>query len=288
MDPTIIAAAIGAGGSLLSAGMSRSTARRALKFQKRQYNENLWRLDQARDDQFTFAKESAGWQFKDIMEAADESGIHRLAAIGGAQASGYTPAGGSNMSLNTEDGNSIAGDAIASGISSIADAWAKSQEKKTAEAMTRKAEAEADKAELEVAQSRTRLQEQRRVAQGQNPPVSYDEAGQEMIGPLSVAGFRLEPDKTFSDAEWWEGRYGEPVSWLYGLGVLAADARKHVLKRTGTDNIDDAVKVIAKRSRGWQRDLEKETKEIQKKSNRKKTEYKDNDKAKRTRNERVY
>lgn len=53
----------------------------------RQINANLSR---------EFAKNSTGWAFRDLMQAADESGIHRLAALGAAgSGSGYAHVGGS-------------------------------------------------------------------------------------------------------------------------------------------------------------------------------------------------
>lgn len=82
-----------------------------------------------------------------------------------------------------------------------------------------------------------------------------DLAGQELMGNMAVAGDVVEPSRNWSDAEVIEGRYGDVVSWAYGLATLGADARKHLLARTGTDNIDDAVGVILKKSRGWRRDL---------------------------------
>jgi hypothetical protein len=41
-----------------------------------------------------FAKRSAGWQFADLMAAADSAGVHRAAALGAAAGTPYSPVGG--------------------------------------------------------------------------------------------------------------------------------------------------------------------------------------------------
>ena len=52
-----------------------------------------------------FAKKSAGWQFNDLMEEADAAGIHRLAALGGASGTTYTPAGGGTAQASSPGGS---------------------------------------------------------------------------------------------------------------------------------------------------------------------------------------
>lgn len=144
MDPTIVAAAIGGGTSLISSilggsGASKAAAatvqaqKKANKFNRKENITNRkfarnqaaiareygseesqkerdfnaaqaeiarnFEADQNETDRFLqekFAKNSTGWAFDDLMEAADDAGIHRLAALGGATATPYTPVGGSS------------------------------------------------------------------------------------------------------------------------------------------------------------------------------------------------
>ncbi|AXL14844.1 hypothetical protein [Microviridae sp.] len=78
-------------------GKSLHLSKKQLFEQKKQFEKtyNLARDQEkrARFDQEKFARNSTGWAFDDLMESADQAGIHRLAALGGAQGSGYTPAG---------------------------------------------------------------------------------------------------------------------------------------------------------------------------------------------------
>lgn len=77
---------------------NRLEAKKARRFTSREADQardflanQQWR---DRELQKKFAKKSTGWQFDDLMEAADEAGIHRLAAIGGASAASYSPVAG--------------------------------------------------------------------------------------------------------------------------------------------------------------------------------------------------
>lgn len=70
-------------------------SRRQAQTQRSQFNRSLEAnrraavLDRAAQKQF--AQQSTGWAFNDLMEAADQSGIHRLAALGGAGGASYSP-----------------------------------------------------------------------------------------------------------------------------------------------------------------------------------------------------
>lgn len=55
-----------------------------------------WDQNRRQDE---YAKNAAGWQMRDLMETADEMGIHRLAALGGAGA-GYTPVQSTGQTSN--------------------------------------------------------------------------------------------------------------------------------------------------------------------------------------------
>lgn len=76
---------------------NRNEARKSRLFNKKEAMvARGWSADQAAIDrklQRQFAKKSAGWQFKDLMDAADESGIHRLSALGAAGGASYSPVG---------------------------------------------------------------------------------------------------------------------------------------------------------------------------------------------------
>ena len=68
--------------------------------------ERQWAQKQM-DQQNRFAKKSAGWAFDDLMQSADEAGIHRLAALGAGGGAGYQPVssgGGAPMPQSTQGG----------------------------------------------------------------------------------------------------------------------------------------------------------------------------------------
>ena len=79
--------------------------------QQNQYAQN-------RKDQRTFAKKSTGWKLRDMFEAADQSGIHRLAVLGGASGNAYQPVQSQNVggSFSSDDGDAFIGDAIGEGM----------------------------------------------------------------------------------------------------------------------------------------------------------------------------
>lgn len=154
-----------------------------------------------------FAKNSTGWAFDDLIQSADEAGIHRLAALGGASGASYVPAGGSapvgsapgagHIGASRDeaflasaysgsvvgDGLGLIGEAIDAGIAEKraqeADAYDRAREAKRDELSARVAESEilrnqADAAML-AATSRTRLAEAARAAR--------DTTNQEVIRP---------------------------------------------------------------------------------------------------------
>ncbi|AXL14848.1 hypothetical protein [Microviridae sp.] len=103
-----------------------------------QQREHDYRMaNQNRRHDKVMAKNSTKWQFDQLMNSADESGIHRLAALGGA--SGYQgtatgPSGGGTGSISIPGGSAghksnLIGDAIGEGIN----AFRQSRELKMAE-----------------------------------------------------------------------------------------------------------------------------------------------------------
>lgn len=147
---------------------------------------------QARADrrlQREFAQKSTGWAFDDLMESADEAGIHRLAALGGASGTAYSPVGGSTATsggvgtpgLTTAQddafiGSAYAGSSVGEGMGLIGDAINSAAER-TIEAdrynretalAERVAESEIQRnladAELAAATSRTTIERAARAA----------------------------------------------------------------------------------------------------------------------------
>lgn len=101
---------------------NRKEAKKARTFSAKQSN-----ID--RRLQTKFAKNAAGWQMADLMEAADAAGIHRLSAIGGATGGGYTPAGAGGIAAQAPadsggyglDTEAIGGSIVGDGMSAIGD-----------------------------------------------------------------------------------------------------------------------------------------------------------------------
>lgn len=215
--PAAITAVSGLLGSALSASSSSKQTRKNRNEAARQFDENQdflkyqyedqvakqdWYYhDQKQQDQWTYwdqnrrqdeyAKNAAGWQMDDLMQTADEAGIHRLAALGGASA-GYNPVtssgqGASSVSTgaapptagNFGDGT-IMGDAIAEAGRAIAAGYETSHQKKMRTLAERHAAAEAEIAE---SQSRTLIAEERKKAQNGPSQVSQEWDGRPKSAP---------------------------------------------------------------------------------------------------------
>lgn len=102
MDPLVTSGLISAGSSLLGGllgGQKYPGGNRVLEFSRAK----------------RMQKYGARWQAKNLMNLADESGIHRLAMLGaGGGSSGYTPGGSPYPDTSLGDGISGAGEALAS------------------------------------------------------------------------------------------------------------------------------------------------------------------------------
>ena len=211
------------------------------------------------DAQKEFAQNSTGWAFDDLMESADEAGIHRLAAIGGAQGVGYTPAAtsGAGQGATIPDfspsvvpgAEQFIGDAVGDGINQIMNS--KRQQLQDCIGEAELARLEVEIREINAATSRTQIQNVRQITQGQTQPdEQVDVAGQPLLGNLAVAGGPLAPNPNWSDAEFIEGRYGDVVSWLYGVGVTVADINQWIgTKNHRWKSLQDAAKNMNKRQR---------------------------------------
>lgn len=103
----------------LEAGMNRNNKQfhTTLKFTGAQ-------ADKDRALQEKFARQSTGWQFDDLMNAADEAGIHRLSALGGASGHSFAPVG-ATAPAPPYDGMDIAalsGSSVGEGLGLIGEA----------------------------------------------------------------------------------------------------------------------------------------------------------------------
>ena len=189
----LVGGLIGAGGSIVSGLLGSSDNKKNIRAQYdihesnmrylyHQLQTNNWNISRAFDQEnrlFEKAKWDRRQQSRNIpynemmskFRAADESGIHRLAALG-AGAGGYQSAGGGGMSVPSAGGSPSGGGPIGSGsalgagvaqaAAHLADGFAQLDEereehekkKKVETALTRKANAEA---KLTEAQSRTEI-----------------------------------------------------------------------------------------------------------------------------------
>lgn len=277
----------------------RNHARDVLRHQVNQWHtaraDTQFQRDQDYNRQKEFAQNSAGWQLQDIFDTADASGIHRLAAIGGANAAQYSgavsvgsPVSGSSagsVGYSPESSDySFIGDAAGTLLqASLAKADSDRADKLTnAQVKSLEADAYNSVKQADAATSRTQIRNARDLAQTLSTDSQYkdgktDVAGQTMVGNLAVGGDTIEPDRRMSDAEIIEGRYGDVVSWLYGLGTLSADAVKHLKKVTGEDDTDRAILEFVKQRSGWKKKVISDIKQLPR------TKYKDDQKAMRTR-----
>lgn len=134
------AAAIGAGADLIGGAANLFTGNKSEYESRLRYDDAALLSQQNLIDQrnlentrrwedqgvaYDFAKNSTGWAFDDLMQAADASGIHRLAALG-STGSSYTPSsiGGASAQPpspyeSRPDDFSFLGDAVSGGLNRI-------------------------------------------------------------------------------------------------------------------------------------------------------------------------
>ena len=230
---------------------------RAFQYAKRQN-----RIDRTRQNQY--AKQSTGWQFKDLMQAADSSGIHRLAALGGASSyqsvpgqsvptpSGYS-GGSTPPSLATpQTETAFMGDIIGPAIAQFQNSYQNQlmRERNATQDKITKAAAAAEIRNLEtqstlnIARSRSLLAEARKTdepaVQLSKPsrstaPVPVVKNDRSVATPDTVQGYRLfgydvEPSPRSDDAEVIEQRGGEGTGLLAGIGVTLDDLDHNTLR----------------------------------------------------------
>jgi len=184
-------ALIGAGASLLGGLFDSSSANKA----------NAQQMD--------LAKNSISYRVEDAKRA----GIHPLYALG-------APTLSSTTHTNTM-GQSIAdaGSKIAKGISNGYEKQlqAKNLESITADINLKNAQTSGFIQEQKIASDLARVNQTGRTAGNPNH--------------LTIGGGKVHPSKDWSDTQKIEDRYGDLVSWLYGLGVVAGDSHSNVKRK---------------------------------------------------------
>lgn len=213
-----------------------------------------------RRDQYNFAKNSTGWQFDDLMQSADQSGIHRLAALGGASAAQYSPVQGqapisgapavphgpnasslpSTTTANLD--TAFMGDIIGPAVNQAIQAYQtdQSQQLQAERNEIGKASAAAEiqesqaRAELYTAQSRSLLAKARQnddpVTQGvtnsAGSPGRQASSQPAQTTTVTVDGKQLPHDSSTDDASRWSDRWGELGEIIGALVVGQADYKK--------------------------------------------------------------
>ena len=205
------------GGSNMGGGRAQ---RRAVANWYRQVNrQEKWR-DEDYARQKEFARNSTGWAFDDLMESADQAGIHRLAALGGAQGSGYTS--GATIGQPATPGPAglgpSTGDAIGDALGAISDGILRKDQKKRQDAAEKREEeltdAQVDKLEAEA--ELTRAQSRTTIAQARNGTSNMGKAGAE---PEQLMQKIMMPDGTIREI---------PIGYdidemISGLGIFVYD-----------------------------------------------------------------
>ncbi|AXL15615.1 hypothetical protein [Microviridae sp.] len=134
------------------------------KFDRRVQEQDLALRNLERGDQYRFAQESAGWQMQDLFDTAEANGIHKLAALGGAAGSTYSP--GQSLSSGSSSNSSLAGDLIGDGLKRLDKRKAEKRQDKLDNQSIKESNAriKADEAEAQMleARSRTVIQDGRR------------------------------------------------------------------------------------------------------------------------------
>lgn len=184
-----------------------------------------------------------------IRQGAEAAGFNPLAFLGTSGPGGYQLPGDNTM-----------GQAIADGVSGLASAWSASAIEKTKnqdlqrqnQALQRKVTVQTIRPKVGGLYSKAPMGTPITLSGGGpggwKPEWAVDYAGKQ-VGPQKVDGTydSRNPARTaimtpfgettpapVSDAEDWEMRYGDPVSWAVGVGNLAMDAGASM--RTYTDS----------------------------------------------------
>ncbi|AXL15086.1 hypothetical protein [Microviridae sp.] len=241
-----------------SIGQSDRNFRRTAYESNRAFAASRQDAARARADQRTFAQNSTGWAFNDLMKSADQSGIHRLAAIGGAQGANYSPVQGQGAAMSYGGSpqpsgggqlpslqspsleTAMMGDIIGPAVTRVAEGYEqklKEERNHAANSLQRAAvqmEIEESRARVELlkAQATTVL---RNARSNDDPTVQVGSAPSPGNSPRgtspgkttrpTVGGQPLGHDPTTSDTEAFETRYGE-LGNIAGAEVARRDFMK--------------------------------------------------------------
>ena len=132
-------------------------------------------VDRQRTEDYTrqkeFAQNAAGWQFKDLMKAADESGIHRLSALGAGGGGGYSGAVAATPAPTlSEASNAYVGDAVGQGLQAYMAVKEMRNREKQNQLDNDHKQAQID---LMRSESRTNIALARRASQGGPPKADF-------------------------------------------------------------------------------------------------------------------
>jgi len=253
---------MGPAGEIVGSLMSGRSGRRANEaaWDRMKYGflqQNIWRAED-RWDQYNFAHNAAGWRMKDIFRAADESGIHRLAALGGGQGASYTPGqqspGGIPQPMATEG----LGDAIGTGLRAISEARARSRaEKQATKESNARIKVDEAQARLYEARSRSEIANARAATLGGPAAKGEDDFAPKLKNVLEVVkttSGKEVPVPVASDPG--EMMMGALVDAIGDVGTLSEMAGKNVtyadVKRSAYEvlvrglagvGVDDLVKL---------------------------------------------
>ena len=229
----------------------------------REWIRDQTRFNIERADRERYARNAAGWQFQDLMQAADASGIHRLAALGAGGGSSYSPVGGTGSSYNAGGtpafsgggggssvgaGGGMSGDAIGSGIAEAggilqAALEELSDEKQQERAMQERAQKAAvrrveSEAQLNEAQSRTIIKNTRERSRDQQiaaaiarEPTLEEQVRARNEVPDYLGGNKVEYDPGTSDASRMTERGGEGFDWVASFNHLTHHMQKTTDKK---------------------------------------------------------
>lgn len=203
MEPATTAALIGAASSFFGGSSSNKTS--AYDRLKDQYSAQAAKDEN--DRQYDLARNSIKYRVED----AKNSGIHPLYALGAQTMSSafQTPqlSQGAPVQKKSTMGR------IASAVSGAYEAQIQA---KNLEAM-----------DASINLTRAQTMDVIQQAKMASNIARTNQTGRTMGNPtaLKVAGKKITKSKNWSDAQDIEDRYGDLVSWLYGIGVVTADGK---------------------------------------------------------------
>ncbi|AXL14839.1 hypothetical protein [Microviridae sp.] len=270
MDPAIGGALISGGanliGSLIGGGDSGRISSDQWEMYDSQQNYTTQRLGQGREhdvkmaeanrnhDQI-MAKSSTGWAMKDAFQAADEAGIHRLAALGGASqyqgtGTGASGGGGGGMpgipSGSSGRRNNFVGDAVGDAIRAYGQSKELKMQERESNARIKLMDAEKDG--IDAATSRTQISNARSLVNSSNPDVLANTSLGELV--------RTDTDVTTSPeenlyAQALKGNIGPHITEMSAKNMLGlyqwANKIRNEVSGKAADGIKKSISQLEKR-----------------------------------------